>query len=172
MTNTNLLKTEIEPELINGFNKKHQCKDLPIGSKKELKQIFLEMEPDLVSYDVNKCILYIGEITVSGYNGQRGGNFHVGAVKKVAEAFSKFYLIKQDKAIICNNIAKLYPDRKFDEISCHFIVPEKSKFIKALGYREKLFKCGIMSLDIIPLSGKTKNTMLEILENAKKEMQK
>jgi hypothetical protein len=68
MTNTNLLKTEIEPELINGFNKKHQCKDLPISSKKELKQIFLEMEPDLVSYDVNKCILYIGEITVSGYN--------------------------------------------------------------------------------------------------------
>jgi hypothetical protein len=111
-----------------------------------------------------------GKLKNMGYNGQRGGNFHVGAVKKVAEAFSKFYLIKQDKAIICNNVAKLYPDCKFDEISCHFIVPENSKFIKALGYREKLFKCGIMSLDIIPLSDKTKNTMLDILENAKKEM--
>ena len=172
MVNTNKLKTEIEPELTDYFCKKYECNNLNFTSPTKVKDIFLGMEPDLVAYDKNHGILYIGEITSSGFNGQRGRNFHVGAVKKVAESFSKFYLI-----LLENNIRKIkeklliqHPECDFNKISCHFIVPKGSKFVKALGYREKLFETGIMRLDELPLSNKSEKIMREILEKAKKEI--
>lgn len=171
MANTNELKTVVEPELIPGFCKKYLCEKL-FFSKNELYNIFLEMEPDLVAYDGNKGILYIGEITVSGYNGQRGRDFHIGGARKFAECFSKFYLLKhmeENSQEISKRMGMLKPEYHFKTISCHLIVPEGSRFIKALGYRKKLLETGIMSLDEISLSEITKGTMLKILENATNE---
>lgn len=173
MANTNKLKTVIEPDLISGFYKKYQCSKLSL-KKKDLNQVFLEMEPDLVAYDKKRSILYVGEITVSGYNGQRGKDYHVGAVKKLAESFSKFYLIKLEENIqvITKKIKELIPNFSFEKISCHFIVPKGSRFIKALGYRKRLFETGIMLLDVIPLSKDSKEIMLTILHESKQEMMK
>lgn len=173
MVNTNILKTVVEPELCQGFRNKYLCEKL-IFSKNELNRIFLEMEPDLVAFDGNKGILYIGEITVSGYNGHRGRDFHIGAARKFAECFSKFYLLKhleENSQEITKKIGMLKPEYNFKTISYHLIVPEGSRFIKALGYREKLLETGVMFLDEISLSEITKGLMLEILENAKNEMQ-
>lgn len=88
MANTNRLKKEVEPEIINLFCKKYDCNLLSFDPKSKIKEIFLGMDHDLVAYDKNKKILYIGEITASGYDGHRG-NFHVGAVRKFAEIFFK-----------------------------------------------------------------------------------
>lgn len=172
MVNTDKLKTVIEPELTDCFCNKYGCHNLNFTPLTKVKDIFLGMEPDFVAYDNNQRILYIGEITTSGFNGQRGKNFHVGAVKKVAESFSKFYLI-----LLENNIRKIkeklliqHPECDFNKISCHFIVPKGSKFIKSLRYREKLFETGIMRLDKLPLSDESEKIMRGILEKAKNEM--
>jgi hypothetical protein len=170
MADTKKLKI-VESELIRGFREKYQCDALSF-TKNELNSMFL-MEPDLVAYDKNKGILYIGEVTVSGYNGHRGSDFHIGAARKFAECFSKFYLLnhmEENNQEISKRIGILKPACHFKKISCHLIVPEGSRFIKALGYRKKLLETGVMALDEVPLSKTAKGTMLEILKNAKNEM--
>lgn len=171
MANTNELKSIIEPDIIDGFCRNYRCEKLSFA-RFELKQIFFKMEPDLVAYNKNKQTLYIGEITVSGYNGRRGKDYHVGAVKKLAESFSKYYLftMNNNRTVILERIKKVYPGYKIKKISCHFIVPEGSKFIKALGWRKQLLGTGIMRLDEISLSIKTKKVMLKVLDSSKKEM--
>lgn len=175
MTNTNRLKTKIEPEIIDRFCKKYECNllyfDPKINPKSKLKEIFLGMDPDLVAYNINKHILYIGEITASGYNGHRG-NFHIGAARKFAEIFSKFYLFKMEENEIRKRIEMLKSEYVIESISCHLIVPEGSKFIKALGYRKKLIESGIMFLDEIPLSENVNKVMHEVLESARREIKK
>lgn len=172
IANTNKLKTEVENELIRKFCLIYKCQKLDFIPKTKLKEIFLGMEPDLIAFNKNSGKLYIGEITVSGYDGHRGKDFHVGAVRKLAESFSKFYLISREENIsgICEKIKTQHPDCDFEQISCHFIVPKGSKFINALGYREKLFKTGIMKKDEILISEKWKSIILEVLEISKKEM--
>ncbi|MDP3105184.1 MAG: hypothetical protein Q8M95_11325 [Candidatus Methanoperedens sp.] len=171
MANTNRLKKEVEPEIINLFCKENDCNLVSFNPKSKIKEIFLGMDPDLVAYDKNKKILYIGEITTSGYDGNRG-NFHIGAVRKFAEIFSKFYLCKIEKNEIFRRIEKLKPEYTFESISCHLIVPKGSKFIKALGYRKKLLETGIMSLDEISLSDKVEKIMHEVLDSSRSEMKK
>jgi len=153
VANTNKLKKEVELEIINLFCKKYDCILLSFDPKSKIKEIFVGMHHDLVAYNNNKKILYIGEITASGYDGHRG-NFHVGAVRKFAEIFSKFYLCKFEEKEISRKIKMLKPEYAFESISCHLIVPKGSKFIKALGYRQKLLETGIMLLDEISLSDK------------------
>lgn len=174
MTNTNELKTEVEHELIESFCFKYKCTKLNFTPENRSREIFLGIEPDLVAYNKNDGKLYIGEITVSGYNGHQGKDFHVGAVRKLAESFSKFYLLslKENISEIRERIQKIHHDCDFEQISCHFIVPVGSRFINALGYREKLFKTGIMKKDEILLSERSKNIMLKVLRNAKNEMTK
>ena len=95
MANTNVLKTVVEQELVQFFCQKNKLE--PINLKKsQVKDIFSGMEPDLIAYNPTDKTLVIGEVTTSGYMGQKGKDFHVGAVKKVFEAFSKFYLFYDD----------------------------------------------------------------------------
>lgn len=126
------------------------------------------MEPVLLGYHAIDNKLYIGEITTSGYMGQRGRDFHVGAVKKVFEAFCKFFLIHDDENIMMR-FSKHMDNIKIESIKCFFIVPEGSRFINALGYRKRLFEKGIMDLETIELSIETHELMLKVLLNAKNE---
>jgi hypothetical protein len=128
------------------------------------------MEPDLVGADSISSTLYIGEITTSGYLGGRGRDFHIGAVKKVFEAFSKFYLFTHNKNEILQRLSKYYPDLQLNNISCHFIVPAGSAFIKSLGYRRRLFDVSIMKLDELLLPDEIRNMMIDTLKSSRQEM--
>lgn len=170
MANTNKLKYIVEPVMKRQFCEKYACELIPL-SNKQLQIIFSGMEPDVVAISHKNNILHIGEITTSGFMGQKGRDFHIGAVKKISEAFSKFYLILLDKDEIIQRLCKYYNIEAIDKIDCHFIVPEGAKFINALGYREKLFDIGVMKLDIIKLDYENEKLMLQVLMDAKKEME-
>lgn len=166
VANTNLLKTVVEPEIIENFCNKHQLQIIKL-SKQQIKEVFDDMEPDLIGYRDNT--LFIGEITTSGYMGQKGHDFHVGAVRKVFEAFCKFYLIHDDEEDIIIKLSKYMDKIKIDTIKCYFIVPKGSKFINALGYRKRLFEKGIMDLETIELTSETCKIMLTVLMESKNE---
>lgn len=168
VANTNLLKTVVEPEIIENFCSKHQLQIIKL-TKNQMKDVFDDMEPDLIGYRDIDNTLFIGEITASGYMGQKGRDFHVGAVKKVFEAFCKFYLIHDDKDNIIIKLSKYMDKIKIDSIKCFFIVPKGSKFINALGYRKRLFEKGIMDLETIELSSETHELMLRVLMESKNE---
>ena len=96
MANTNQLKYIVELDIKRNFCEKYSCELIAL-SNKQLQQIFNGAEPDLVAIDINSGTLYIGEITTSGFMGHNGKDFHIGAVKKIFEAFSKFYILLMDK---------------------------------------------------------------------------
>lgn len=169
MANTRLLETKVESEIIESFCNKYQLKRVNL-SKRQIKEVFDEMEPDLIGYRDIDNTLYIGEITTSGFMGQRGHDFHVGAVKKVFEAFCKFYLIHDDMENKIIKLSKYTDNIKIDEMKCFFIVPKGSKFINTLGYRNRLFEKGIMDLETIELTNETYEEMLRVLENSRDEI--
>lgn len=169
MANTNDLRIVVEPHIKSLFIEKYQCNDLNLSAK-DLKYIFEGLEPDLVACDKNKGLLYIGEITTSGYLGAKGRSFHHGTVKKVFEAFGKFYLMQIDTENILKRFAELFPDIKLSNISCHFIMPAGAEALTALGYRKKLFEQGVMKLEELTLSKEVNILMCEILKKAAKEM--
>lgn len=171
MANTNELKTVVEPELIQFFCEKNELTQLDIN-RAQVKQIFNEMEPDLIAYSTQHKTLYVGEVTTSGYLGQKRGDFHVGAVKKIFEAFSKFYLFFDDFENIVKRIAWYIPTMKIDNLKCVFIVPQGSRFINALGFRKRLFEKGYMTLETIELSPATKELMIRVLLESKNENMK
>ncbi len=172
MANTNVLKTKVEQALIQSFVNKYTGVRILELSTREKFYVFQGTEPDLVGVNNENSTLYLGEITTSGYLGQRGKDFHIGAVKKVFESFSKFYLYNLSKDEIISRIAKYYSNLRLENISCHFIVPEGSRFIKALGYRRRLFQTGYMILDELYLPEETKHIMIDVLEKSQKEMKK
>lgn len=169
MANTNQLKKIVENEIINTFCVKHKVRRIDI-SQKELRDIFFDMEPDLVGYHEQSKTLYIGEITTSGYFGANGKDYHVGAVKKIYEAFSRFYLLHDDKEILFSRIKQKGFCMEPNRLKCFFIVPEGSRFINALGYRDRLFKKGYMDLEEIPLLKETYDVMKKVLLDSKNEM--
>ncbi|MCY6354362.1 hypothetical protein [Clostridium sp. ZS2-4] len=124
----------------------------------------------MISYDEKKGVLYVGEITTSGYLGKNNKDFHIGAVKKVFEAFSKFYLLHKEEKHIFSEILNYYPLIKPNKLQCFFIVPKGARFINALGYRKKLFETEYMTLEEIELSQENKEVMLEVLNNTRCEM--
>jgi hypothetical protein len=113
----------------------------------------------------------IGEITTSGYFGSIKGNFHSGGVRKLAEIFGKLYIISQgeNKSAIIKLIREIYPGIIVKSMSCHFIVPKNSLFIKSLGYRKQLFETGFIKLDEIPLSKEKFLILAKVYNNAKNE---
>ncbi len=168
MANTNLLKSLVEKEMINTFCQKYQIQLLNLSTR-QLHNIFNDMEPDLTGYQPSQKALCIGEITTSGYLGQRGKDFHVGAVKKVFEAFSKFYLFHDDTDNIIEKASRHISELNIESIKCFFIVPEGSKFINALGYRKRLFEKGYMDLETIKLTKDTQDVMIKILMDSRNE---
>lgn len=169
MANTNDLRNVVEPSLKAVFFERYQCERLEVSTR-SLKYIFEGMEPDLLAIDREKGILYVGEITTSGYLGPRKGNFHHGTVKKVYEAFGKFYLMQKDSDNVLNRFSEHYPELKASIMSCHFIMPAGAAALTALGYREKLFKQGVMTLDELPLPIEINSLMCELLKKASAEM--
>ena len=173
MANTNALKRKIEPELSDKFIKKYHCKKLEFQNKR-LHEIFMGMEPDVVGYNQKEKKLYIGEITASGFYGGKRSDFHIGGAKKLTESFVKLYLCS-----IPRNLAKIKKQLQNKEynlviksLSCHFIVPKDSRFIKALGYRDQLFERGKLKLEEFELSAESRRLMDEVYNNAKAESSK
>lgn len=169
MANTNDLRIIVEPHLKAVFVEKYQCNSMDLSSK-DLKYVFDGLEPDLVACDKNIGLLYIGEITTSGYLGAKGRSFHHGTVKKVFEAFGKFYLMQTDKENILRRFTEFSPGIKLLNISCHFIMPAGAQALTALGYRQKLFEQGVMKLEELMLSKEVNMLMCEILKKASQEM--
>lgn len=170
MANTNQLKTVVEKEMIDTFCKNYGIEILKLSTKHQ-QDIFCGMEPDLIAYDKKNNTLFLGEITTSGYMGQRGKDFHVGAVKKVFEAFSKFYLFHDDKDGIRDRLMSHTDKVKFSKLRCFFIVPEGSKFINSLGYRDLLFQTRYMDLETVELTKETHKIMMKVLLDSKEENQ-
>ena len=85
MANSNTLREIVEPKIRETFLLKNQIKPI---SRKSL----LDTKPDVIGEKNNE--LYIGEITVSGYNGYKSGNFHIGATRKLADSFMKLFILK------------------------------------------------------------------------------
>ena len=156
MANTQAFKL-VEKELRQLFIKKHKAKLISCGR-------ILGMEFDLVAYSEEKKCLYIGEITASGYYGNQG-KFHIGGARKLAESFSKCYLIKNNIENAGIEIRRSNPGLKWKKVGCYFIIPKGSEFITALGYRKKLLEAGIMNLEEYNLSAE----MQDVLEKALKE---
>ncbi|HHW40564.1 MAG TPA: hypothetical protein GXX19_05350 [Syntrophomonadaceae bacterium] len=71
MANTNILKTEIEEALIQSFVNKYTGVRILDLSTREKIYVFQGTEPDLVGVNSENLTLYLGEITTSGYLGQR-----------------------------------------------------------------------------------------------------
>jgi hypothetical protein len=117
VANTQKLKL-VEAEMIDTFCSRNQIRALAL-SRDQIHSIFGDMEPDLVGYHPLQRTLCIGEITTSGYLGQRGKDFHVGAVKKLTEAFGKFYLIREDGDTIANKVQRRRHRNRFHQMLLH-----------------------------------------------------
>ena len=129
MANSNTLREIVEPKIRETFLLKNQIKPI---SRKSL----LDTKPDVIGEKNNE--LYIGEITVSGYNGYKSGNFHIGATRKLADSFMKLFILKNKQVDIERELNK-----KFIKIHICFIYPENSKFMNSLGYRNHIFDLGL-----------------------------
>jgi len=104
---------------------------------KQKREIFDRMDPDLVAYGCNT--LHIGEITSSGYYGKNGKDFHIGATRKLGEAFTKLYIYKKEISTIIKRLKPHLGSDDIESVEYHFIVPEGSRFIRDLGYRARIF---------------------------------
>jgi hypothetical protein len=86
MAGTQGLKHLIQTELAEGFLKKHGSATISPGR-------LLGMEFDLVAYSGADRILWVCEMTASGFLGKGTGNFHIGASRKFCEGFAKFSIL-------------------------------------------------------------------------------
>lgn len=159
MANTQLLLKIVEPALKKEFIKKYNVREL-----KNIKSL-LGTYPDFIGYKRNnEKILVLGEITVSGFYGHNGKNFHLGATRKLADSFLKLFILKNKLAEI-----NIKFNTEYDDVEIYFIYPDKSLFMEALGYRESIFKLGFIKA---PVKIKKSTIMIidEILQKAKNEM--
>src|SRR5580700_3245204 len=103
MAQTNVLKYVIQPELADSFLRKHEAIEIRIRR-------LLGMEPDLVAYSARSNVLWVCEITASGFLGKGDGDFHIGASRKFCEGFAKLSIVSvkateaaQEVAARCKN---------------------------------------------------------------------
>ena len=101
MANTEKLKTIIEPELAELFLKKHSARRLLPGR-------LLGMDCDVVAYSESNRVLWFCEITTSGFLGKGKSDFHVGAVRKFCEGFSKFFILRSHQEKVREDIQKRF----------------------------------------------------------------
>lgn len=169
MANTNELKNIIEPALSERFWKTKKAQQVipSLGLRREL----FGMEFDGVGIQREQNTLYFCEITVSGYLGHRGKDFHTGAVRKFADAFARFSIVTHShtKESLFKAAEHDY-DVTFEHVSCHLVVPKGSRFIRALGYRTRLLEMGVMELTEIELSDSELEILNRVLKTARDEM--
>ncbi|MBK9497784.1 MAG: hypothetical protein IPO06_00110 [Leptospiraceae bacterium] len=162
MANTKLLKEQIEPKLRAIFVNENQI-DL-LNNVHEI----LGTQPDVIGEKEN--ILYLGEITVSGYLGSTKGDFHIGATRKLAESFLKLFILKKQKKKLEKELADKYNFiRNYADIQLYFIYPENARFMKALGYREFIFDSGAIKKYPIHLDNESEALLNDVLNNARNE---
>ena len=165
MANTQLLKTKIEPELAGGFLLAHDAVRIAPGP-------LLGMQPDLVAYSIETRILWVCEITVSGFLGKGDALFHVGASRKFCEGFAKFSILNRLGREAKNQIAEATHTPHIVEarMECRFVVPTGSRFIQALGWRKQLVGT-IMQVEEIELSPASREEMIQVLLASRLEQQ-
>ncbi|OGR89772.1 MAG: hypothetical protein A3A86_04660 [Elusimicrobia bacterium RIFCSPLOWO2_01_FULL_60_11] len=169
MANTNELKNVIEPALSERFWKTKNAQQVvpSLGLRREL----FGMEFDGIGINREQKTLYFCEITVSGFLGHRGKDFHIGATRKFADAFARFSIITHSltKASLLRAAERDY-DIKLEHIRCHLVVPKGSRFIRALGYRTRLLEMGVMDLTEIELPDNEGEILNRVLKAASAEM--
>lgn len=129
------------------------------------------MEIDGIGISRQLKTLYFCEITVSGFLGHKGKDFHIGATRKFADAFARFSIITHTstKAALLKAAETDY-EQKFEYIKCHLVVPKGSRFIRALGYRARLLEMGVMALTEIELPANEGKILDRVLKAASAEM--
>lgn len=169
MANTNELKNIIEPALSERFWKIKNARQVvpSLGLRKEL----FGMEFDGIGIHTEQRTLYFCEITVSGFLGHRGRDFHIGATRKLADAFARFSIINHapTKESLLQAAERDY-GTNLEHIRCHLVVPEGSRFIRALGYRTRLLEMGVMDLTEIDLPDSEMSILNRVLKAASAEM--
>lgn len=169
MANTNDLKSKIEPAILHAFWRKIGA--TPIDRTSALFDSFQGMKMDGAGFRPSDKCLVIAEATTSGYLGHGKNDFHTGAVRKLADSFSRFSILnypRNKRAILAS--ASKATGMKLREVECHFVVPEGSRFLKALGYRDVLFQMDVMSLTEVRLSPHHRRTLERVLHEAQNEM--
>ena len=169
MANTNDLKNVIEPALLEGFWKAEKGKQV-VQTAARRRELF-GMEFDGIGLQPQQKALCFCEVTVSGYLGHRGRDFHVGATKKFADAFARFSIVMypSTKAALLKAAAREFAT-ELESINCHLVVPKGSRFIRALGYRTRMLEMGIMRLTEIQLSEEQREILQRVLNAARDEM--
>lgn len=127
------------------------------------KSELLGTKPDVIGEKNGE--LYLGEITVSGFLMSKGRNFHIGGTKKLADSFLKLFILKNLLSEINQELS-----RNFPKIHICFIYPASSAFMKALGYREQIFKLGYLEKYPIEIDKDMEQKLIEVLTFAKDEM--
>jgi hypothetical protein len=165
MARTEVLKTIIQPELAASFLLAHNAIEIK-------PRRLLGMEPDLVAYSAADGVLWICEITTSGFLGKGNANFHVGASRKFCEGFAKFSIVtlKADEAK--QHISIFAENPRVDEarLECRFVVPKDSRFIQALGWRGQLAGT-VMRIEEVALTAHSREQMIEALLSSRAEQE-
>lgn len=160
MANTNQIKEEIEPQIA-------ACFICEIGAELTKIKKIIGMQPDIIATKNNTLIF--GEITTSGYLGGNKNNYHQGGVKKINEAFAKFSLIRFEEDKILNRANEI-TGKKHTAIECYFIVPQDSKFLSQIGYRNNLFEMNVMKLAEVKIPNEVERLLVSILMDCRNEM--
>ena len=162
MANNRDIEVIVEPEIRKEFIKKFDCSEL------ENVKSLLGTRPDFIGYyNKNNNKLVIGEITVSGYYGSKNGDFHIGATRKLSESFLKLFILKNRIDEINKQL-----NSEFEDIDIYFIYPEKSKFMTALGYRNKVFEIGALKKGSVNINQDIEKIIRKVIFKAKDEMNK
>ena len=157
MANNKNLKF-VESEIRKIFFETFNIKEMKVNS-------LLGTKPDVIGKKGKD--LFIGEITVSGFSGYQNKNFHIGATRKLADSFMKLFILQSEKVLIEKELSL-----EINNINICFIYPEESKFMQALGWREKIFELDILQKYPIAIKPEIRKLILEDLTVARQEVGK
>jgi hypothetical protein len=165
MALTKVLEYLIEPELARGFLLVHQAEKIK-------SQELLCMKPDLIAYSEAEGVLWICEITTSGFLGKAKGNFHLGGAKKFCESFVKFSILMSKASEVKEKISRYSNDLRIlnAQLKCCLVVPKDSCFIKALGWRSQCLGEG-MQVEEVALDDHHMDQMIAVLQASQREQQ-
>jgi hypothetical protein len=145
MANTQAYR-EIEESCLAAYYKNEELIKVHIDPKSQ-RALFGSMEIDIIGYSKQKKTLHLGEFTASGYFGLNGGSHHIGANRKLAEAFLKLFVChNKEKDVI--KYLDLYEIQKVRYI---FAVPNGALFLKSLTYQNFIFSNSFLELKQIEI---------------------
>lgn len=169
MANTNRLKNEIEPALLDSFRKTKGITG--IEPSKAVRQHLGGMKFDGIGICEQNHELVFCEATTSGFLGGRDRDFHTGGVRKLADTFARFSIVMH-RSVQKKLLAAAARDcgRPLKRIKCYLVVPEGCRFVEAIGYRKKWLEMGVMELATVKLPPSKRVILLQALGDARSEM--